>query len=82
MQNDSMEKMERDLWWHCDFCGDHGPAEDPYVNGDTEPCVTCGEGVSRVMTLKDAARLESAIAQGLVQPRRAYSCKPPKPLNT
>jgi len=64
---------ERDKWWHCDFCGDHGLAEDPYVNGDTEPCIACGEGVSRVMTLKDAARLESAIAQGLVQPRRAYS---------
>ena len=63
----------RDTWWHCDFCGDHGPAEEPYAIGDSEPCVKCGDGVSRVMTLKDAARLESAIAQGLIQPRRAYS---------
>jgi len=54
--------MSGDRWWHCGWCGDHGPAEDPYVNGDKEPCTACGEGVSMVMTLKDAARLESAIA--------------------
>jgi len=64
---------ELDRWWHCDFCGDHDLAEEPYVNGDEEPCTECGEGVSRVMTLQAAARLESAIAQGLLRPRRAYS---------
>jgi len=62
----------RDTWWHCDFCGDHTPAEEPYVVGDSEPCV-CGHGVARVMTLKDAARLESAIVRGLIKPREAYS---------
>ena len=50
---------KRDTWWHCDCCGDHEPAEAPYVLGDSEPCSTCGEGVARVMTLRDGARIES-----------------------
>ncbi len=63
----------RDTWWHCDFCGDHEPAEEPYNLGDSEPCSACGEGVARVMTLKEGAKLESNIARGLVRPRRAYT---------
>ena len=55
------------------MCGNHEPAEEPNAIGDSKPCTECGDGVSRVMTLKDAARLESAIARGLVQPGRAYS---------
>jgi len=65
--------MIRDAWWHCEFCGDHGPANEPYKVGDSEPCTRCGEGVSRVMTTKQAAKLESDIARGLAEPRRAYS---------
>jgi len=71
--NDDKQFAARDMWWCCDFCGDHGLAEDPYVDGDREPCVTCGEGVARVMNLKAAARLASGIAQGIIQPRRAYT---------
>lgn len=55
---------ERDTWWHCECCGDHAPAEEPYVLGDSAPCSTCGEGVARVMTLRDGARIESEVARG------------------
>ena len=63
----------RDAYWHCSFCGDHAPAEEPYKVGDHEICTECGEATSRVMTLKEAAKLESLIAQGLIQPRKAYT---------
>lgn len=64
-----------DKWWHCGFCGDHAKAEDPYQLGDKEPCTHCGEGTAKVMTLKEGARLESEIAQGLVKRAdyRSYS---------
>jgi len=64
---------QRDTWWHCECCGSHEPAEEPYGIGDTEPCIVCGEGVARVMTLQAGARLESAIARGVLTPRRCYS---------
>jgi hypothetical protein len=56
---------ERDLYWHCAKCGEHEVAEPPYEHGDREPCITCADGTARVMTLKEAARLESQIAQGV-----------------
>jgi hypothetical protein len=64
---------KRDTWWHCEYCGDHEPAEEPYVLGDSEPCSTCGEGVARVMTLRDGARTESEVARGIRQRRSAYT---------
>ena len=64
---------KRDAWWHCKFCGDHEPAEEPYVIGDKEPCTTCMEGTAHVMTLADAARFEAEIARGERQPERSYT---------
>lgn len=62
----------QDLRWHCKFCGDDDFAEEPYTLGDKEPCITCGIGTAHVMTLKEAAKFESEIAQGLRQPERSY----------
>lgn len=64
---------DRDAWWHCRYCGDHERAEPPYELGDKEPCSECGEGTSVVMTLKEAAKFESEIAQGLRRPERSYT---------
>lgn len=66
-------KPEHDAWWHCKFCGDHERADLPYVVGDKEPCITCGQGTAHVMTLKEAARFESEIARGARLPERRYS---------
>ena len=63
---------DRDAWWHCRFCGDHEQADDPYVVGDKEPCITCGMGTAPVMTMKQAAQFESEIARGIRYPERSY----------
>ena len=63
----------RDAYWHCEWCGDHAPADEPYEVGDSEPCTECGEGVSRVMTLRDSAQFESEVARGIRKRRRAYA---------
>lgn len=68
-----MAAKERDAWWHCRYCGDHERADEPYEIGDKEPCISCGEGTAVVMTLKDAAALESAIARGIRKPKRSYT---------
>ena len=62
--------MLNDLFWHCAHCGGHEKAEAPYKHGDSEPCI-CGDGVARVMTLKEAAALEQRIALGW-KPPEAY----------
>lgn len=64
---------ERDAYWHCKYCGDHEPADEPYVVGDKEPCITCGKGTAHVMTSKQAAKFESEIAQGIRSPESSYS---------
>lgn len=69
----------RDAYWHCKFCGDHGPADEPYVVGDKDPCATCGQGTAHVMTLADAARFESEIARGIRQPENSYTGAPEPP---
>jgi hypothetical protein len=61
-----------DLYWHCEVCGEHETAQPEYAHGDHEPC-TCGKGTARVMTLQDAAKLESEIARGIRVPKEAYS---------
>ncbi len=60
------------LYWKCEFCGDTEPAQPEYEHGDSEPCI-CGNGVARVMTLKEAAKIEQEIALGIRVPRPAYS---------
>lgn len=62
----------RDTWWHCKFCGDHEPAEEPYELGDKEPCIKCGMGTAHVMTLKQAAKFESEVAQGIREREASY----------
>lgn len=62
-----------DAYWHCKFCGDHGPAEPPYVVGDKEPCDVCGQGTRHVMTLKEGAQFEAEIARGEREPERSYT---------
>lgn len=52
----------RDLYWHCETCGMHSYAEEPYEHGDSEPCVHCRNGTARVMTTAEAAELEQRIA--------------------
>ncbi len=64
---------ERDAYWHCKFCGDHAPAEEPYDVGDKEPCTKCGQGTAHVMTLRQGARFEAEIARGERQPERSYT---------
>lgn len=63
----------RDTFWHCTWCGDHEPAEEPYEVGDKEPCITCGEGTAHVMTIKQAARFESEVARGIRKRVRSYT---------
>ncbi len=40
-----------------------------YEHGDHEPCITCENGTARVMTLKEAARMEQRHALGLPSER-------------
>lgn len=63
----------RDAFWHCGWCGDHAPAEEPYTVGDKEPCVECGEGTSRVMTAIEAEQYETEIKNGTRERKRSYS---------
>lgn len=56
--------FHNDLFWHCDKCGSHEPAQTDYDRGDSEPCVLCEDGVARVMTLKEAAATEQRRALG------------------
>ena len=74
---DSEGEAMTDAFWHCKFCGDHAPAEAPYVVGDKEPCSECGQGTAHVMTLKECARFESEIARGLRAPERSYTDSTP-----
>jgi hypothetical protein len=69
----AMDKPQ-DLFWHCAHCGDHIQAVAPYVHGDHEPC-DCGEGVARVMTVKEAAALEQRISLGW-KPPSPYTKEP------
>jgi len=62
-----------EIFWHCKFCGDHGPAEPPYGLGDKEPCTKCGQGTAHVMTLQEGAKFEAEIARGEREPERSYS---------
>lgn len=71
-----MKESEK-LYWHCAHCGEHEMAEPPYEYGDSEPCI-CGEGVARVMTTQEAARLEQRIALGW-KPKPAYTNDGAKP---
>ena len=43
--------MTIDFAWLCDACEHSEPAEDPgdYAEGDTEPCVHCHGGTSRLI---------------------------------
>ena len=59
------------LYWHCEYCGQHESAGPEYAHGDHEPC-TCGHGVARVMTLREGAKIEAEIARGERVPRSAY----------
>lgn len=63
----------RDAYWHCGYCGNHEPAEPPYVIGDREPCCLCSKGTAVVMTLKAAAALEQQIALGNLGRKSSYS---------
>lgn len=65
---------ERDAWWHCTWCGNHEPViDESYAIGDSEPCALCSEGTAHVMTLEQAANLESEVARGTRKPTRSYS---------
>ena len=68
-----MSNHARDAYWHCKFCGDHEPADEPYEVGDKEPCIKCGQGTCVVMTLKQGAQFEAEIARGIRSPERSYS---------
>lgn len=68
------EPAVRDAWWHCAFCGDRAPADEPYEVGDKEPCTECGEGTSHVMTVKQAA--EAEIRRSAEGPKRSYTDDP------
>jgi hypothetical protein len=59
------------LYWHCASCGGHEPAQAEYALGDWEPCITCENGVARVMTLQEAARVEQRHAMGKPPPQAA-----------
>jgi len=52
-----------DLFWHCAHCGNHEIAHAPHCHGDKDPCTHCGKEW-KVMTLKEAAKLEQSIALG------------------
>jgi hypothetical protein len=74
MSNQKLHRAgEASLYWHCATCGEIEAAGD-YKHGDNEPCV-CGDGVARVMTLKEAAALEQRIALGW-KPPSPYSDTP------
>jgi len=66
-----LAKAVETLYWHCDRCGEHEPAQPEYEHGDSEPCV-CGDGVARVMTIKEAAAIEQKIALDLHVTKSAY----------
>lgn len=51
------------LFWHCDSCGHHEPAQPEYEHGDCEPCIHC-DGTARVRTLQESAAVEQAHALG------------------
>lgn len=65
--------------WHCDHCGQDELAEPPYEFGDHEPC-DCGKGVSRVMTLKQAAAMEQLRALGWTPPNHYTEQQAPAPV--
>lgn len=65
-------RLSEKLYWHCEYCGGHEPAQPEYEHGDTEPCV-CGDGVAVVMTTKEAAKLEQEVALGIRKPKSAYT---------
>jgi hypothetical protein len=50
--------MSNTLFWHCEACGNHEPAQPEYDHGDSEPCVHCVSGVALVVTLEEAAAME------------------------
>lgn len=57
--------MGEPLYWHCRSCGAHEAVEatePPYVIGDKEKCIDCGVAFAEVMTIRDAARIEQALA--------------------
>lgn len=58
------------LHWYCVHCGDAEQAKPPYEYGDMEPC-TCGNGIARVMTLQESARLSQRVALGW-KPKSVY----------
>lgn len=67
--------------WYCAHCGDSERAEPPYEIGDSEPC-SCGKGVARVMSLKDAARISQRIALGWRPPPAYTAATRPAPATT
>lgn len=71
--HENRDTSDEPLYWHCASCGAHEPVEptgssdpaDAYEHGDHEPCITCPNGTARVMTLREAACIESRHARGL-----------------
>jgi hypothetical protein len=47
-----------ELFWHCESCGAHEPAQPEYAHSSSEPCINCERGTARVMTIKEAAAVE------------------------
>ena len=66
------------LYWHCTTCGNHEdePAQAEYERGDWEPCAICGDGIARVMTLKEAASFEQQVALGNIHDGRKRKATP------
>ena len=56
-----------DLYWHCLKCGAHDPVEptDESALGDSEKCITCGDGMAHVVTTRTGAKYEQGRALGL-----------------
>jgi hypothetical protein len=68
---DPTNKVNEELYWHCGKCGAHEkvePTTPPYECGDYEKCIDCYAGWAVVVTLKQGAQMEQAVALGVEIP--------------